>query len=248
LNTDAYLICATPRTGSSLLCGLLQSTAVAGRPESYFRREDEQSWAARWGIVLSPDRVLRYADFVRAAIAEGSSENGVFAARLMWGTLDELVGNLGTVYPDLAGADLDLLDRAFGHTRFVYLRRDDVLQQAVSWLRAEQTGMWFETVHATGEQGVQEPQFDFDRIHELMRLIGEHNVAWQEWFASLGIRPYPVRYEDLDTDQAGVTRDICGFLGIELPPGLEIRARHRRLSDELNTRWIDRYRAEAAER
>jgi len=44
--TGSYLICATPRTGSSLLCGLLDSTGVAGHPESWFRRQDEREFAA----------------------------------------------------------------------------------------------------------------------------------------------------------------------------------------------------------
>jgi len=34
---NAYLICGTPRTGSTLLCDLLRATGIAGRPESYFR-------------------------------------------------------------------------------------------------------------------------------------------------------------------------------------------------------------------
>jgi trehalose 2-sulfotransferase len=55
MRADAYLICATPRTGSSLLCGLLESAGVAGHPESYFRQPDEQSWAERWGITRPPD-------------------------------------------------------------------------------------------------------------------------------------------------------------------------------------------------
>ena len=136
--TDSYLICATPRTGSTLLCGLLASAEVAGRPESYFRQPDEQMWAARWDIVRSSDGVFEYSEFVRAALAAGRTENGVFAARIMWGTLDYMVDKLGAVYPAITGGDIDLLNRAFGHTRFVYLQRDDVLAQAVSWHRAEQ--------------------------------------------------------------------------------------------------------------
>src|SRR4051794_11021098 len=31
-----YLVCATPRSGSTLLCELLTSTGVAGRPAEYF--------------------------------------------------------------------------------------------------------------------------------------------------------------------------------------------------------------------
>jgi trehalose 2-sulfotransferase len=109
---DAYLLCA-PRTGSSLLCGLLQSTDVAGRPESYFRLQDEQAWATRWRLQRDAAGAFNYGDYVRAAAVAGSTPNGVFGARVMWGTLDEIVTKLGTVHPDLAGADLHLLTRGF---------------------------------------------------------------------------------------------------------------------------------------
>ncbi len=246
--TDSYLICATPRTGSSLLCGLLESSGVAGHPESYFRLPDEPLWAARWGIARSPGGALRYADYLQAALAAGRTGNGVFAARIMWGTLEELAGKLDTIYPDLSGADVGLLNRAFGGIRFVYLRRGDVVRQAVSWLRAEQTGVWFQTGRPGQQQPRQEPRFDRGRIHELVQLIGEHNAAWQKWFASAGIRPHPVRYEDLDADPAGVARGILSFLGLELPPGREIRPRHKRLADGLNVQWADAYRTEMADR
>ena len=245
-HVDSYLICATPRTGSSLLCGLLESAGVAGRPESYFRRPDEESWAVRWGIVRSPDGGYSYPDYVRAAIAAGRTENGVFAARLMWGSLGEVVDNLGAVHPDLAGADVDLLTRTFGHTRFVYLRRNDILGQAVSWLRAEQTNVWFEADQPRQEQTEHEYRFDFDRIHELVQLIDAHNRAWRDWFTSVGVRPHAVRYEELASDPVGVTRDILDFLGLRLPPRREILIRHRRLADEVNAQWIDRYRVELA--
>src|SRR5690349_19289466 len=32
----SYLVCATPRSGSTLLCRALSQTGVAGRPEEYF--------------------------------------------------------------------------------------------------------------------------------------------------------------------------------------------------------------------
>jgi hypothetical protein len=43
---DSYLICGTPRTGSTLLCGLLTATGVAGRPEDGDRISDE--WVPRF--------------------------------------------------------------------------------------------------------------------------------------------------------------------------------------------------------
>ena len=57
-----------------------------------------------------------------------------------------------------------------------------------------------------------------------------------------------MRYEDLDADPVGTALEILDFLGLKLPPGRVINARNRRLADEINAQWIDRYRAELAQR
>ena len=230
---DSYFVCATPRTGSSLLLGLLESTGVAGRPQAYFRAPDEALWAGRWGLRRTRD----YAGFVRAAIAHGRTGNGVFGAKLMWDTFQELLAKLDAVSPGP-------LARMFGETRFVYVRRDDVVAQAVSWLRAEQTGAWYAggngEISGTAPTG-RVPEYDRDRIAELVRTIGEHNAGWEAWFASAGVEPYRVRYEQLADDPVATTRDILGFLGLSLPEGSDITPRHRRQADDLNHRWVSRY-------
>lgn len=247
VQADSYLICATPRTGSTLLCGLLASTGVAGRPGSYFRQPDEQAWATQWKIINPSAGTFSYSEFVQAAILEGRTSNGVFAARIMWGTLNELARKLGEIHSDLAGSGLDLLNRAFGRTRFVYLRRGDIVAQAVSWLRAEQTDVWLETNRDQHKTPGREACFDFDKLYKLVQLIENHNVAWRKWFTFVGVRPYLVRYEELEADPVGVTRGVLDFLGLELPADREIVVQHRRLADELNARWIDRYQARLLE-
>jgi trehalose 2-sulfotransferase len=239
---DSYLICATPRTGSTLLCGLLASTTVAGRPESYFRQPDEHSRASQWGITRA-DGSFDYGDYVRGALAAGRTANGVFAARLMWGTLDEVTDKLGAVHRDRGARDIDLLTRAFGDTRFVHLHREDVVAQAVSWLRAEQTNVWAHTIEREPTASQPEPHFDLGALEEFCRTINEHNAAWQHWFTSNGIEPYSVRYEDLERDPVDVTRGILDFLGLELPPRASIQAHYRRQADQLSAQWIKRYRA-----
>ena len=246
--TGSYLICATPRTGSSLLCGLLDSTGVAGHPESWFRRQDEREFAARWGIASPSDGTFGCADYFRAAAAAGSTANGVFAARIMWGTMDEVTANLAPLYPGHAGSSVGLLSAAFGRVRFVYLRRGDVVAQAVSLLRAEQTGVWFETADERQEPAG-EPGFDLGQVRELVRQIEDHNAAWKEWFAAEGIRPYPVLYEELDADPVRIASEVLGYLGLDLPAGREITIRHKRLADELSAQWIESCRLhEARER
>ncbi|MFE9597373.1 Stf0 family sulfotransferase [Streptomyces hokutonensis] len=246
-DTDTYFICATPRTGSSLLLGLLDSTGVAGHPQAYFRSPDEVAWAERWGIPHASQRALDYGEFVRAALAAGRTGNGVFGAKLMWGTHAELTTRLARLHPDLAGDELGLLEREFGtRIRFVHLRRDDILAQAVSWLRAEQTGVWF--VGGKGEIGGGqdpargEPRFDPEAVTGILRTIEEHNAGWERWFESYGIQPHRIRYEDLSADPQAVTPGVLAFLGLTLPAGHRVTPSHQRQADRLNEEWAARYR------
>jgi LPS sulfotransferase NodH len=243
MDPDGYFICATPRTGSSLLCGLLGSTGVAGRPESYFRSEDEAMWARQWGIAMS-NGTVDYQAFVGRAIIAGSTDNGVFAARLMWGTLPEIINQLRTARPDGSRlGDLQVLRETFGPLRFVYLQRRDRLAQAVSWSRAEQTDVWYQALDGDRPSAKAEPTFDRSQIEHLLAVIDEHNRAWQEWFARTGVVPHAVHYEDLDRDPAGTTRGVLASLGLDDAGGAQPQVRHRRLADRLNTAWMDRYRS-----
>jgi LPS sulfotransferase NodH len=226
--------------------GLLDSTGVAGHPEAYFRAPDEPLWAQRWQ--LARDGGFHYGDFVRAALGQGRTANGVFGAKLMWGTLEELIDKLTAVSPEPARGDIGVLTRTFGRTRFVYVRRDDVLAQAVSWLRAEQTGTWYiggnGEISGNGRTG-EAPRYDRGQITELIRTVDDHNAAWRAWFASVGVRPYEVRYEALAADPVAVTRGVLDFLGLHLPAGQAVVPRHRRQADDLNEQWAARYRAGA---
>jgi LPS sulfotransferase NodH len=234
----SYLLCGTPRTGSTLLCGLLASTGVAGRPESYFREPDERAWARRLAVPVAGDGSFDYRLFARAVRRAGSTPNGVFAARVMWGTVNRIVDGLGQAR---RRSDLDVLVDAFGPLRLVHLRRDDVVAQAVSWARAEQTGYWQD-----GDRPAAQPRFEFGPIADLVRTIREHNAAWTSWFADQGVEAHRVTYEDVTGDPGQAVQGILDRLGIELPADWRPTPRERRQADELNADWIRRYRVEGA--
>jgi trehalose 2-sulfotransferase len=236
----SYLICGTPRTGSTLLCGLLAATGVAGKPESYFRLPDEPSYAERWGVELGPHGPLDYWAYVRAATAAGSTPNGVFAARVMWGTMEEVVGKLRAACRHPVGTDLEVLQQQLGETRFVHLQRGDVLAQAVSWAKAEQTGYWQDGDSlAPGRR----PRFDFNDVDGYAKTINEHNAAWREWFDSSAIAPLVVFYEALVADMAAALGRVLQFLGLEVPVGHVVEAPTRQQADEANRDWTGRYRS-----
>jgi LPS sulfotransferase NodH len=163
----SYALCGTPRTGSTLLCSLLRSTGVLGRPESYFREPDEVAWAARFGLATEGGRVRDYRAFVNAARSAGTSNNGVFGARIMWGSLERMMEGLGRVP---GKPDLPVLEGALGPLTFVHLRREDIAAQAVSWCRAEQTGYW-----QRGDVVAREPHQDIARMRLLMETIREQH-------------------------------------------------------------------------
>ena len=238
--TSSYLLCATPRSGSTLLCGLLASTGVAGRPESYFRAPDQQWWADRWNVLRRADGSIDYRDFVRAARTAGTSANGVFAARIMWGTLDEVVSQLRDA--GSTGADLDVLTESLGLVRFLFLRRRDTVAQAVSWAKAEQTRYWH-----PGDVTVAQPRYSFEQIHHWHALVNQHNAAWQEWFRRHHIHPYELWYEDLTADLAATVNHLLTYLGLPSLPGQRLVPRDRRQADQTNADWIVRYRATVAE-
>jgi LPS sulfotransferase NodH len=233
--TLSYLVCGTERSGSTLLCGLLKGTGVAGRPEEYFWRGQEPCWAERWGV-SGP------AAYLEAAIKAATTANGVAGAKVMWGHLPDLYAKLRAVHGDRGAGEHELLERAFPKLHFVWIRREDLVAQAVSFSRALQTQRW---TADDRRPPAREPRFDFAQIDTLLGELRGHNEAASRWFAANRIHPFCVRYEDLVQDMRGVTRDLLAFLGVELPGDTLIRPQHSKQADLLNEEWADRYRAMA---
>jgi hypothetical protein len=101
----SLLLCCTPRCGSWLLADLLEQTGVAGRPHEWFWRETVSANKRAW-------RIEGDEEYRAAALAVGTTANGVFAAKVMW-TAFEAWQPLSLPAP-----------------KFVWLRRDDEVAQA----------------------------------------------------------------------------------------------------------------------
>ena len=238
MGARSYLLCATPRTGSTLLGSLLSSTGVAGRPESYFRREDRPVWARRAGVP-EPMDTGSFADFLAGVRRLGTTPNGVFGCRVMWGSVEGLVHDLD---PATSGSpDSDVLERALGPMTFVHLGRVDVVGQAVSWLRAEQTGYWQQGDRAHGA-----PEFDDEGISRFVDMIDAHDAGWREWFDAQALRPVEVTYEALVDRPVEVVDTILSSLDLAVPTGWRPSSVHRRQADAVNEDWMRRHRVSTA--
>ena len=157
-------------------------------------------------------------------LREGTTENGVFAAKVMWGYFEEAFGRIEPLIPS---------------PRIVWMRREDVLAQAVSWSRAIQGGRWW--------PGETRPEgslaYDFAQIDALVTEAKEHDAAWHSWFAANDIDPFEVRYEELAADPAGIASGVLAFLRLSADSET-IAPQNERQADELNADWAARYRAD----
>jgi trehalose 2-sulfotransferase len=227
--TRSYLVCGAPRSGTWLLCGLLASTGVAGRPHEYFWAGTEKSARKAWDTTT-------FAEYVRAVLAAGTTRNGVFGAKVMWASMPDLIDRLRATN---SARDRDVLKAVFPSPCFVWVRREDTVAQAVSWSRAIQTGHW----HHWDPPATIEPRFDLAQIDALVEEIHAHDRSWRRWFADNGIDPLAVRFEELAADQDLVVRRVLATLEVELPKEAIVAAQTVKVDDSLNDEWTKRYRS-----
>ncbi|WP_091184048.1 Stf0 family sulfotransferase [Microlunatus flavus] len=237
---DSWLLCATPRSGSTLLCGLLESSGVAGRPASYFNRRGLHDYSTSWQVSEGAGGRISAA-YVRAARTAGSTPNGVFGGRLMAESRPELIADLTTEDDRPAPSDLELLRLHFGRIRFVHLRRLDVVAQAVSWAKSLQTHFWH-----PGEQvepGAEAPHYDEELLGRLVETVEQFEAGWNRWFTEQRITPFEVTYEQLAADPLFVAHEVLDFLDLELDEGRRLVVRDRQQADHVNARWIETFKS-----
>jgi LPS sulfotransferase NodH len=264
----SYLVCATPRSGSTLLCEALKATGVAGRPEEYFeavgatgvpRRprdyldgfDEPEALAllADAGTAEAPRysslrEVRSYADHLERVRRWGTTPNGVFGAKLMWDHVGELAALAGGIPAYRGLAPRDLLPKLFPGVGYVWVRRRDTVRQAVSFWRAMQTHAWrLDADGAAAPRSV--PKYSFPAVADLAGRLGEQDAAWERFLAEVDAPVLVLDYEELAADLAAAVAAVLGHLGLTLPAGAPEPPLLRQ-ADELSQAWVDAYGRDAA--
>jgi trehalose 2-sulfotransferase len=245
---DSYLICATPRTGSTLLCSLLKSTGEAGAPESFYHHSSISEWAKDWRLpretdVPAPDFNRSY---LEAARREGTATSNIFAKRLMRHSFDDLAARLKTIFPDLPN-DKAVFNAAFGRTFYIHLSREDKISQAVSLVKAEQSGLWHVAADGTELERTAPPQllkYDANQIGKQLAEVRRADIEWINWFEQQGNTPLRITYEALATDPRAVMATILKALGLDEKLATKITPAVAKLADDVSAEWVRKYRAE----
>jgi LPS sulfotransferase NodH len=278
----SYLVCATPRSGSTLVCQALKATGVAGRPEEYFealrhsgrpRRPEEYFGGMDDRSVLDhlgertvgddpqPRSPLwsraaydRYLDW---AMETGTTDNGVFGAKLMWGYFEDFVSLLRNV-PRYRDVPLeDLMTTVFPEVTFIRVVRANKIRQAVSLWKAVQTATWREQdAIQSASVGLDDneppyksfiqdhrPQlrFHYNAIAHLLDGILQEEASWDAFFEHCGISPILVLYENFAADYETSTVRVLERLRLSLPEAFAFEPRMKRQSDGINDDWARRF-------
>ena len=226
--TASYIVAATPRTGSSLLCEGLAATGVAGYPAEVFAPDFREVWYQHWSLA----RDCSFKDYVRSAIHHGTTPNGVFGLKIQWMHVSVLGRDYGL------GENLDPLMLLFPNSRFVNIVRHDRRAQGISWFRAIATNEWYRLKKSSPTNPPRTPEFDRVTICLLEREIQRQQCAWEEYFASRGIRPLVLNYETLAQDYRGQIGRTLEFLEVDQQKAALIpEPRLAVQRDELSRMW-----------
>ena len=258
--SSSYLILATPRSGSYLLCEALINTNVAGRPTEYFGTPQIRALLKQWGLTS-------FAACLTSILQEGSTPNGVFGAKIIWEFREYFIDHLREIdgYEKLPMSQL--LSTVFPNLRYIWITRRDKVRQAISYWKALQTGFWvevqdWETKYAVYQSagwrelvtkgqrenrrmwGIVdgEVKFDFKAIERLRQGIEDDEAEIQQYFATCGISPFTVVYEDFVQNYEETARQVLAYLRISEPEDLVFSARKlQKQSNEQSEEWLQQY-------
>jgi LPS sulfotransferase NodH len=267
----AYIVCATQRSGSTLLCRLLSETGVAGNPQEYFEAVAGTGRPPHPGDFLGglpatglgirddvrPPRAPDYSSLeglpdyrahLRRTLADGTTPNGVFGAKIMFNQLAEVEQLAGALpeYDGLAGAPLlEALTGAPAPLRWVWVRRRDTTRQAISMWKALQTRSW------RGDESFEDrtPAYRYEAIDHLRQRFEADEAGWEEFFVRHGLAPLIIGYEDdLETDRRRTIATVLEHLGLGAAAELTQPDPLPRQADGLSERWAQAYHRDRARR
>jgi LPS sulfotransferase NodH len=228
------VILFTPRSGSSWFGGLLTKTGSLGFPEEYINVE----------CIEDANRDLSAAseyDFLCGCLASRVTRNRFFSIQATWGDISRL-------------ETVDFFE-FFSSSFYVWLRRLDVVDQAISLLIATETGVFHQRL---GEQrrpadfqnnaklGLKSAEELDNKIVKWISHIVHYECSTEIQLNMRAISPMRIFYEDLVKTpdmHVDATLAMCGVGRGEPAESLDILKNDSSMKAELRMSFIRRNRA-----
>ena len=231
------VICSIPRSGSNLLSYALEDTGLAGRPREYFGTRNETGYAEEWGL----PRRYSLRSYLKKLAANSATPNGVWGAHIhLFDFLDVIERAREEFGKTLS--ERELLEACFPNPRCIYIRRADRVRQAISWMRAGNSGQWLRLRGEPVSDRMARLDINLDDVDKWIQVFSEQESKWQEFFARNNLTAHEILYEDLVSDYQATVLGALAYLGLtpradlQLPP-----PRLEKQSDDLTERAAAMY-------
>ncbi|MEQ3745604.1 MAG: Stf0 family sulfotransferase [Henriciella sp.] len=193
--TKITLVCMTPRSGSTFFSEALRVTEQLGNPGEWFNAHDTKSIDTiieKYGCQTREDVLDHIYNF-------SSTDNGVCVIK-------------GDYFQCLPFIFDGLFEQHFDIVKFVFLTREDLLAQAISRYVGTVTGSWSSAQKAAKT----EVPYDRPQIDKQLKFLLDMEEGWRHFFASRGIRPTRMSYEQLTRNLSGKVQQIAKLMNIKL--------------------------------
>jgi LPS sulfotransferase NodH len=211
---SGYVITAEPRSGSQYLCRLLESTGVLGRPREVFGQAEarQRLWRDPRGGLLE-------------MIGEASTANGIYGFKIFSHHLD-IMGSTAWL-------------SRLPSPRFVRLTRGDLLGQAISYVRAQQT-----KAYSAGRPIRGEPRYDAGAITTTLARLAQQDARWRAYVARNGLAPLELSYEEVVAAPQATVASVAALLGVDGAQAELAQVTVEMQRDALSETWRARFLAE----
>jgi len=218
-----YVICATPRSGSNYLCQLLASTEQLGNPIEYLNATGRRKHTDP----KYPKDPRAQIDIIRSM---GATPNGIYAVKVL------------PLQYRRARKRVDLFNE-LPNLKFLRLRRRDLLGQAISLSRAEQSGQI-----TSSDRVRRNPIYDVEDIRSCIRAVRAMESTWDQVMLEFGVQPLTFEYEDVMRDPQAAVDRVAALMGLAASPRINpalVRVTVQR--DRETDAWRQRFLADTGE-
>ena len=214
----AYLIAATPRSGSNLLGRLLMRDGRYGAPLEYLHDRAPMQWT-ELASLSTPEYLDRIATY-------RTSPTGWFGVKALWKQYGEHMRT---------GMTLDYFDQ------IIRISRRDLVGQAISLTMARLSHSYYDIADERNTASAT-PQYDYRQICLSLAYLTNGNTKWDALIEQSGRKVVHVVYEDLQTNPTDVLTGIHSAFGHELHADERTDIELPRLQrTELNEKWRQRF-------
>lgn len=228
----SYAIITTPRSGSTYLCDLLDSTNIAGRPTEHLRlATQELARHCNFNYLTLLDNLMEYR-------VTNNSSHSVFGTKLISHFLFELQQTKPNFKQIFKSID-----------KFILLVRKDKVAQAVSLVVAQKTEVWHlrnngkNTNYQSKLENIKINDPLLDNVEQKYDFIHKQEARLKKVLFNNQIEPLVVVYEDiLDNAELQINR-ILDFLAIARSESytMQINSGIKRMPSRISQEIIQQY-------